>query len=132
MPKPTTGEKLKQAAEKGWDALAGALADRPKPTGEWTAESVEELIGLGDYHARKRVADSHNAAVDAERKKVQRLVDALERLVNRLDKIHANEHYKSVWYSYANHGGDYSDGPTYTRELKSAKDELAKMKEGKQ
>jgi hypothetical protein len=53
---------------------------------------------------------------------------ALKKLVNRLDEVHRDEHYKSVWYSYANHGGDYSGGPTYTAELAEAKAALAEVK----
>lgn len=45
----------------------------------------------------------------------------LETLVNRLEEIHADPHYQSVWSSYQNHGGDYSNGPKYVEQMKAAK-----------
>ena len=55
------------------------------------------------------------------------LEDAARRLVERLEVIHNDEHYKHVWISYAIHGGDYSNGPTYTKEFAELKAELAKL-----
>ena len=45
---------------------------------------------------------------------------ALEGLVNRLDEIHADPAYKSVWTSYYVHGGRYR-GPTYVDALARAR-----------
>ena len=45
---------------------------------------------------------------------------ALQGLVDRLDEIHADPAYKSVWTSYYVHGGRY-DGPTYVEALARAR-----------
>ena len=45
---------------------------------------------------------------------------ALAGLVNRLDAIHADPRYESVWTSYMIHGGRYN-GPTYVEELARAR-----------
>jgi hypothetical protein len=50
-------------------------------TGEWTTKYVHELMnGIG---ADSRIADEHNAALAAEREKVQTLRDALKQLQKR-------------------------------------------------
>ena len=45
---------------------------------------------------------------------------ALKGLVDRLDEIHADPRYESVWASYMIHGGRYN-GPTYVEELARAR-----------
>lgn len=50
--------------------------------------------------------------------------DALAGLVGRLDEIHADPAYRSVWTMSQIHGGPYN-GPTYTAELASAREALA-------
>jgi hypothetical protein len=45
---------------------------------------------------------------------------ALRALIDRLDLVHEDERYKSVWMMYMIHGGRY-DGPTYEQELRDAK-----------
>lgn len=49
---------------------------------------------------------------------------ALQSLVDRLDEIHADPAYKSVWTSYMIHGGRY-EGPTYVDALARARAALA-------
>jgi hypothetical protein len=50
---------------------------------------------------------------------------ALQDLVRRLDEVHADEHYKSVWVSYMIHGGDYSRGLKYDGQLEAARAALS-------
>lgn len=52
------------------------------------------------------------------------VVAAARRLVKRLDEIHADSHYQSVWTLYAIHGGDYSNGPKYDKELAELREAL--------
>lgn len=56
--------------------------------------------------------------------RIKELEGVLGGLVNRLYAIHEDEQYKYVWFSYANHGGDYSNGPTYTKELEAGRQAL--------
>jgi hypothetical protein len=55
--------------------------------------------------------------------RVRELRAALEGLVDRLEEIHADPAYKSVWTMYYVHGGRYH-GPTYVEALARAKAEL--------
>ena len=52
------------------------------------------------------------------------LLKAAKALVEKLDAIHADSHYQSVWTSYAIHGGDYSKGPKYEEEFAALKKEI--------
>lgn len=54
-----------------------------------------------------------------------RYKSALENLDNRLLFIHEDPTYQYVWVSFMNHGGDYSNGPKYDKELESAQRVLA-------
>lgn len=56
------------------------------------------------------------------------LVNKLTQLVNKLEVIHKDSRYTSVWTNYHIHGGRY-DGPTYVEELEEAKSVLAKIGE---
>ena len=49
---------------------------------------------------------------------------ALQGLVDKLDEIHEDPRYKSVWTSYMIHGGRYH-GPTYVEELARARAALS-------
>jgi hypothetical protein len=53
-----------------------------------------------------------------------RLREALQGLVDRLDEIHANPAYKSVWTVNQLHAGPYT-GPTYVEALARARAALA-------
>jgi hypothetical protein len=71
------------------------------------------------------------AASEASQQKsvgLHRLVRAAQGLVDKLEKIHDDPHYKSVWFSYANHGGDYSTGPKYDKELAELKAALGLLR----
>jgi hypothetical protein len=50
--------------------------------------------------------------------------EAAQSLVNRLREIHADERYKAVWLTAANHNCAYR-GPTYTDQLKALEKALA-------
>ena len=54
----------------------------------------------------------------------KRLELALAALCNKLDAVHADEKYASVWFVSQLHQGPYG-GPTYTEELVAAKAALA-------
>lgn len=49
---------------------------------------------------------------------------AAQRLVDKLELIHKDEQYKSIWFLAANHGLNYT-GPKYEKELKALKEALA-------
>ena len=55
--------------------------------------------------------------------------DALTDLVNKLEVCHADARYQSVWTTAHFRLGAYS-GPTYTEELKRAKELLAEKEMG--
>ena len=59
----------------------------------------------------------------------ERAESALEKakaLVNRLDEVHNDPRYQSVWLLYAIHGGNYTE-PKYGKELTALKDALAAL-----
>lgn len=49
------------------------------------------------------------------------LITALWELVAKLDAVHADPLYQSVWTLFMVHGGDYSNGPKYNTELELAR-----------
>ena len=51
---------------------------------------------------------------------IERLNEALAELVNRLDEIHADPAYQSVWTIHQIHAGPYR-GPTYVEALARAR-----------
>ncbi len=58
------------------------IHDCEQGTLEWTAEIVQGISGncaLISAQAKRKIADAHNAALAAERDKVQTLVDALKK-----------------------------------------------------
>ena len=63
--------------------------------------------------------DLLNAAIA----RLREMREALEGLVDRLDQIHDDPAYRSVWTSYMIHGGRY-DGPTYVDALARAREAL--------
>jgi hypothetical protein len=55
------------------------MSDQPKPTtGEWTPESVR-LLAVVNTKGAEKIANAHNAALAAEREKVQKLQDQVAR-----------------------------------------------------
>jgi hypothetical protein len=53
----------------------------------------------------------------------EKLREALIKLVNQLEALHASEDYRAVWCLSQIHNGPYT-GPTYTAELNAAKARL--------
>ena len=45
------------------------------------------------------------------------VIEKAIKLVKRLDEIHKDPLYESVWFCAFNHGIDYTHGPTYEKEL---------------
>ena len=77
-------------------------------------------------YPRQKIVEHDNAQreqLEAAQEREKKLVDALGILITRLDEVHEDEQYKSVWFSYHNHGGRYT-GPTYTQELMIARKAL--------
>lgn len=70
------------------------------------------------------------AKKDVEKLIAQRdqLLAALNALVSRLDAVHANEDYKSVWVVNQIHAGPYQ-GPNYTNELEHARAAIAETRD---
>ena len=60
----------------------------------------------------------------AEIQRLREALEALEALVNRLDVVHADPRYQSVWQLFMIHGGVYTE-PTYTNELQNARAALS-------
>lgn len=57
-----------------------------------------------------------------------RLVEALQGLVNRLDFVHESEEYKGIWTLAHVHGVRYN-GPKYSTELETARAALTAVKD---
>ena len=50
-------------------------------------------------------------------KENRELKSAANALTTRMLEVYQDERYQDVWFCYQNHGGDYSDGPTWTKEF---------------
>ena len=96
-PKPSTGEQEMIALHATAAKLAGAEGIIVKPTtGEWTAVNGDlntgttEIFPLGRHRA-KTIADAHNAALAAERERLEKqwgregIHITMERLTQELD-----------------------------------------------
>ena len=59
---------------------------------------------------------------------MNKVVEAAKALIEKLEVIHENAAYQSVWTFYTIHGMKY-DGPTYEREFESLKTALSETKE---
>jgi len=96
------------------------------PTPLTDAQPTRTMVGCCYINTMEPLTDMipTDFARELERK-LQLAREALEKLVTRLDEIHKDDLYKSVWNCYANHGGDYSKGPKYTDELSNARKALA-------
>lgn len=84
-------------------------------------EYGNHLCCYQDHIAELEKARDESAA---ERERVRVLEGALEALVNRLDFIHEDGQFKSVWVLSYIHGAPYT-GPTYVNELARARAALA-------
>jgi hypothetical protein len=57
------------------------------------------------------------------------LMEAAQRLMDKMGAIHNNPSYKAVWDLFYAHGHTYT-GPDYVDELKALRDSLARLQEG--
>lgn len=71
---------------------------------------------------RKRISLT-TLSVEFHKNEVDRIVEILNKLVNKLELIHEDSNYKTVWSMYYIHGGRYN-GPNYMEELRDAKQVL--------
>jgi chromosome segregation ATPase len=53
------------------------------------------------------------------------VLEKAKTLVDRLEFIHEDPLFKTVWFSAFNHGIDYTNGPKYDKELAELKEALA-------
>jgi polyhydroxyalkanoate synthesis regulator phasin len=65
-------------------------------------------------------AEERQRALTASQAEVERLKEALTKLVQKLDIVHADSRYEGVWTIAYLHGQSYT-GPTYTDELAAAR-----------
>jgi len=76
-----------------------------------------------DLENAREVLSAYDELADDLRAENARLREALAALVNRLDEIHADPAYKSVWTVHQIHVGPYR-GPTYVEALARAHEAL--------
>lgn len=62
-----------------------------------------------------------------DQEKAVKLREALRVLIEKLDEVHDNPEYASVWTIWHVHCGDY-EGPTYIEELEAAKSVLRNIR----
>jgi len=104
------------------DLLRATLADLAASDALAEARNT----GMNELLARAEAAE---AALVAERGARERIEGALRGLVSRLDAIHDDPAYQSVWTVSQLHVGPYR-GPTYVAELATARAALAGKTEG--
>lgn len=80
---------------------------------------VEEVNENQDLRSQLLAAQEEN----------KKLETALRRLVNRLEEIHADKSYQSVWTINQIHVGPYT-GPTYAKEFEAARAALSSTGKG--
>ena len=68
-----------------------------------------------------------NPAIDTFVRFVQELSRALDTLITKMDSVHADPRYVSVWGISQMHIGPY-DGPEYDAELNAAREALVRVK----
>ena len=134
------------------DDLVARLRDRINGTGVWrTAGPDEDMQALADRittlerelaEARKErdsygrlYLDEIDRAISiddelvASQAEVERLREALAGLVEKLDVVHGDSRYESVWAIAQLHGGVPYSGPTYTAELATARAAITRQGE---
>lgn len=92
----------------------------------WDKHKCKDLAIYQGY-SQVDIVDSIAAAIAEARttpKPDAEVVEALEALIKKIEAIHDNADYQSVWSVYAFHGGRY-EGPTYVSELQQARAALA-------
>ena len=55
---------------------------------------------------------------------MERKIKAATNLVEKMEWVYNRPEYKAVWFNYANHGGDYTNGPKWVDEFEKLKKEL--------
>ncbi len=99
-------------AERMWECIKRQLDNIQVATDQRNAawEQQEKLRAeLATVKASLENEKSDNASL-REVAKAALLLDS------KLDFIHNHPIFQSVWFSFANHGGDYSNGPKYDHE----------------
>lgn len=108
--------------------LRNKLADRDVQIAALRVRAESAEKGLENMGACLVETGKAEEALERERDSLRaeaaRLREALKTLVDRLDFIHEDPLYKSVWIHYMVHGNRYS-GPQYDRELTASKAALA-------
>lgn len=98
------------------DALCGDGAEGENCREAGPGNGLCDQCAVGNYERCRYVS-----AVQTDHPS---LSDAARALVDKLEAIHANPEYQSVWVMSANRGVPYT-GPQYTEELKSLKAAIA-------
>lgn len=104
-----------------WEAL-------PPGSKKWVTNAISSD---DDWRVNR---DSDAMAVAAQRNRNARLLDLLEaasELLTKLDEVHENETYKSVWFVNQLHTGPYT-GPTYTEEFEKLRTTIREFVEAEQ
>jgi DNA repair exonuclease SbcCD ATPase subunit len=125
-------EKRVEELEKGLKATADHRARVEAERDEWRDTARSEMAGRRAAEAEvKRLRESEaeyrrltDAAHDDMREENSRLRAALEKLLNAMETVHADERYKAVWTISFLHIGPYV-GPTYVAELEAARAAIA-------
>lgn len=73
-----------------------------------TWREANELFWENNQTLRSRVTE-----LEKQVEALKAVAKAAKSLEDRLERIHRDPLYQSVWFSFHNHGGDYSDGPKY-------------------
>lgn len=81
---------------------------------------INDLLAVGYDQAAADIQTAVRVVSKLEQE-INRIGGAAKALVARLESIHNDPHYMAVWESYAIHGGNYSNGPKYDKELESLK-----------
>lgn len=99
-----------------------------------TAKRVDEVtrennnlqgqLAVKDVGLHSKLVTELKAQITTLEAENKGLREAAQSLVNKLNVIHANPLFQSVWFSAANHGIDYSKGPTYIHELAALTESL--------
>jgi hypothetical protein len=65
------------------------MSDQPKPTGEWTAESVLKIAITETHDGAQAIADAHNAELAAGRQDLgQQIVERNYTIEQLRDQLH--------------------------------------------
>lgn len=113
------------------EALAplSALQDERRKFEAWfTSDRIDALCGMGFAEIALEAWQARAALEAAPSLPQQDAVQVLRALVDRLEFVHNDDRYKSVWTLYMIHGGRYTE-PKYDKEFETAKKYLASVPE---